>query len=88
MYKIKYLMIYHSLKFIILINEENEVLLHFNSFHKKIQFTCEKELNNKIIFSAVEIIRTTNKLLVTNWYTKPINSVGTFNYNYNHAIII
>lgn len=67
-------------------NRENEVLQYFNSYHRKIQFTCETENNYKISFLDVEITRKSNGTLLTNWFTKPTSTGRILNYHSNHSL--
>ena len=51
-----------------------------NSRHRNIQFTCEKDSNDKISFLDIPRIRTKNKL-VTSLYLKKTFSGVCMNYN-------
>ena len=66
-------------------NADDLVLYTFNSYHKKLQFTIEREVNNKIAFLDLEVIRSDKDgTLTTNWYTKPSSSERILNYKSNH----
>lgn len=47
----------------------NEVLNCFNSYHPRLQFTHEIEVNGQINFLDTTVIRMNNNL-ITNWYRK------------------
>ena len=65
-------------------NAEDVVIQTFNSYHKKLQFTIEREENNKIAFLDMEIIRDDRGNLYTNWYTKPTDAGRILNYKSVH----
>ena len=48
----------------------NETLNIFNSYHQKLQFTIETEINNTISFLDIALTREDNQI-TTNWYRKP-----------------
>ena len=51
-----------------------------NSPHSNMQFTCEEELNDKILLLDIPITRSNNKL-VTSLYRKKTFSGAYMNYN-------
>lgn len=62
------------------------LVLAFNSFHKKLQFTSEIETGNKINFLDLTINRNEkNEDLKTEWYTKGTWSGRYLNFNSNHS---
>ena len=63
-----------------------ELLSVFNGFHPKIQFTIEKESNDRIHFLDIEIIKDSSNILVTDWYHKPTFSERFLNFNSEHAL--
>ena len=46
----------------------------FNSYHDRIKFTVEKEMDNKLPFLDLMIHRKPDGKLITNWYQKPCAS--------------
>ncbi|XP_017467204.1 PREDICTED: uncharacterized protein LOC108359743 [Rhagoletis zephyria] len=60
-----------------------EILKIFNQQHTKVQFTLEKEIDNKIAFLDIEIHKSENKLK-TNWYTNSVASSRMINFNSNY----
>ena len=42
----------------------------FNSFHPRLQFTYEREINDRISFLDLELIRLVDGDIITNWYKK------------------
>ncbi|XP_044749184.1 uncharacterized protein LOC123309940 [Coccinella septempunctata] len=65
----------------------DELINTFNSFHKRIQFTLEKETQNRISFLDVQLIRQTDGSIATNWYNKPTSSNRVLNYLSHHPQI-
>lgn len=65
-------------------NMINEVLNIFNSYHPKLQFTCEREKDNCISFLDTLIMRQHDGTLLTNWYSKPTSSGRILNFLSNH----
>ena len=57
----------------------------FKSYHKKIDFTYELQVDNKISFLDV-LISNEEGNLVTNWYCKPTYSGRVLNFYSNHPI--
>lgn len=51
-------------------NELKNTLDSFNSFHQRIQFTFEKEINKTINFLNITIMYNDDGQIETNWYTK------------------
>ncbi|XP_073814244.1 uncharacterized protein [Musca autumnalis] len=51
-----------------------------NSYHNKLQFTVEMEINNKLPYLDMTIIRDKDQIK-TNWYSKPTSSGRMINYN-------
>lgn len=54
-----------------------------NSYHPRINFTCEIEKDRKISFLNLMIYRTDEEL-ITNWYMKPYASMRLLNYESHH----
>lgn len=57
----------------------------FNSYHPRLKFTYETELNNSLNFLNTTVCKDNNKL-ITNWYRKPTFSGRYINYFSNHPI--
>ncbi|XP_036329553.1 uncharacterized protein LOC118741687 [Rhagoletis pomonella] len=68
---------------VVKMKDVEEILRIFNRQHTKIQFTLEKEKDNKLAFLDIEIYKNKNKLK-TNWYTKAVASSRMINYHSNH----
>lgn len=63
-------------------NRETIILHHFNSYHKRIQFTLELESKNNLNFLDITVTNDIiNKKLKQNWYTKPTRGNRYLNYN-------
>lgn len=60
------------------------MILKFNSFHRRLQFTYEKEVDGKIPFLDMLIIKE-DGILKTKWYSKPMASGRVLNYKSNHV---
>lgn len=56
-----------------------------NSYHPRIKFTVEKEIDNKLNFLNMTIHRLDNEL-ITNWYVKPFASFRLLNYFSHHPL--
>ena len=52
----------------------------FNSFHPRLQFTYEREINNRISFLDLELIRLADGGIITNWYRKNTYSGRILNF--------
>ena len=61
-------------------SDEDKILRTMNIYHKKIQFTIEREKNMSIPYLDINIINDEGKIR-TNWYTKPTSSGRMMNYN-------
>lgn len=64
-------------------NKLSEVMEVFNSYHTKLQFTHECEINNSLNFLEVKLIKYNNKLL-TDWYHKDTFSGRILDYKSQH----
>ncbi|XP_063975376.1 uncharacterized protein LOC135161598 isoform X2 [Diachasmimorpha longicaudata] len=62
----------------------NSILSCFNSYHKRLQFTLEREENSKINFLEVTLIKSTGKIDL-DWYRKPTSSGRYLNYYSHHS---
>ncbi|XP_015115626.1 uncharacterized protein LOC107040185 [Diachasma alloeum] len=62
----------------------NSILCCFNSYHKRLQFTLEREENCRINFLEVTLIRSKRKIDV-DWYRKPTSSGRYLNYYSHHT---
>ncbi|XP_074112299.1 uncharacterized protein LOC141536002 [Cotesia typhae] len=62
------------------------LLTWFNGVHPKIQFTMEKEVDNKLPFLDTVVFRLDSGELRTNWYQKPSCSGRLLNFNSHHPI--
>ncbi|XP_058814568.1 uncharacterized protein LOC131678430 [Topomyia yanbarensis] len=58
----------------------------FNNYNSHIQFTYELEVDNKIPFLDMLLIRQQNQQIKTEWYMKPIASGRFLNYNSFHPL--
>jgi predicted GIY-YIG superfamily endonuclease len=59
----------------------NYVLERFNNFHERIKFTLEKEIEGRIPFLDLLVIRQDDGSLITDWYHKPTWSGRYMNFN-------
>lgn len=66
-------------------DQVENTLKKFNEYHKKLQFTVEKELNNKINFLDVTVHHN-QEILKTEWYTKKTWSARYLNFKSHHPI--
>ncbi|XP_062557238.1 uncharacterized protein LOC134222111 [Armigeres subalbatus] len=62
----------------------HEVLDIFNGYNPHLQFTVEKESNNKLPFLDTLITRHEDQTLSTSWYSKPIASGRLMNFHSFH----
>ena len=60
-----------------------ETLTCLNSFHKKLQFTVEKETDNKLSYLDTVVIREESKIKM-DWYQKPTSSGRIINFHSKH----
>lgn len=67
-------------------NKKKDILLEFNSFHKNLQFTMETEVDGKIPFLDVLLIRNTDNTISTDWYKKPSSSDRILNFLSSHPM--
>lgn len=67
-------------------SKKNEILLLFNSFNNKLQFTMESENNRKISFLDVLLIHNDDDTISTDWYQKPCTSGRILNFLSNHPL--
>lgn len=58
----------------------SEFVQSFNNFNEKIQFTSELEVNQRLPFLDIEVIRNNDGSVMTNWYVKPTASGRMLNY--------
>ena len=65
-------------------SEVEHVLEVFNSYHDKLKFTVEKEVNGQLNFLDVSVIRDKGESIITNWYRKPTFSGRYLNYHSEH----
>lgn len=63
-----------------------DVLHSFNSYHPKLQFTCEEEKDQQLPYLDMLLIRKQNQTIRTNWYTKSIASGRLLNYRSFHPM--
>lgn len=61
-------------------NDETVIMKTLNTYHQKLKFTIEKEINGEIPYLDMKIIKNGEKL-TTNWYTKSTASGRILNYN-------
>jgi hypothetical protein len=73
---------------ILAVKEEKveNVLNVFNAYHPAIQFTIEREVEQKIPFLDLLLIRKENGKIQTEFYVKPLASGRILNYNSNHPM--
>ena len=67
-------------------DEIDNLLGWFNSIHPNIQFTIEKEVDNRLAFLDMLVIRTDVGELRTKWYQKPTSSGRLLNFKSHHPI--
>lgn len=72
---------------IIIINSNaiNDLLVHFNNYHKYLAFTCEDSNRESISFLDTKLHITNNKIWV-DWYQKPTHIGRLINYFSNHPM--
>ena len=58
----------------------------FNQYHQRLNFTIEKEINNKLSFLDVSIIKDDNGNIKTDWYNKKTYSGRYINFLSNHSL--
>ena len=63
-----------------------ETLEIFNSIHPKIQFTCELEVNGKLPYLDLLLIRNPDGSVSTDFYQKPLSSNRILNFNSAHSM--
>ncbi|XP_044755871.1 uncharacterized protein LOC123314576 [Coccinella septempunctata] len=68
-------------------NATSELLDKFNGFHHKLKFTMELEVDQKINFLDLTVMRNSNGSICTNWYTKPTASGRILNYFSEHSTV-
>jgi hypothetical protein len=51
-------------------SQAQSILKHFNSFHERIQFPLETEIDNFIPFLDLKVIRNVDGTITTDWYHK------------------
>lgn len=66
-------------------DQDEYILKMFNSYHEKIRFTLEPEINNSINFLDMTVHHT-NRKIETEWYTKATWSGRYLNYLSNHPM--
>lgn len=62
------------------------VLDEFNKHHQRLQFTLEQEVNNKLPFLDMLLIRKPDQSQATEWYAKPIASGRMLNFKSFHQL--
>ena len=58
----------------------------FNSYHSSIQFTYEKEVNGRLPYLDMTLVRQPDNTIRTEWYIKPIASGRTLNFFSIHPL--
>lgn len=66
------------------LDKHREILEVFNDFHNKLQFTMETEMDKKIPFLDLWLMRDEDGNISTKWYHKPVASTRILNYQSNH----
>lgn len=66
------------------LDKQVEILDVFNDFHNKLQFTMETEIDNKIPFLDLWLMRDEDGNISSKWYHKPVASTRMLNYKSNH----
>ncbi|XP_037942964.1 uncharacterized protein LOC119675817 [Teleopsis dalmanni] len=61
-------------------SDKEIILTTLNNFHPKIKFTYEEELDHKLPYLDIEIIKRDNNLIF-NWYSKDISSGRLINFH-------
>lgn len=69
---------------VIPVNKSDEILRIFNSYHPKLQFTIETEIDGKLPFLDMVIVRNCDGSMCTEWYMKSIASGRILNYYSGH----
>ena len=64
----------------------SETLACFNSFHNNIQFTCEVEVDGRIPFLDMVLVRKADQTIKTEWYSKPMASGRFLDYLSHHPL--
>lgn len=67
-------------------NKIDIILSNFNSFNTKLRFTAEIEVDGRIPFLDVCLIRTDEGKISTDWYVKPTASGRVLNFLSTHNI--
>lgn len=65
-------------------NQVDIALNLLNDFHPRIKFTCEREIDNRINFLDITIIRNKDNTISTNWYRKEFASSRLLNFHSTH----
>ena len=65
-------------------NKINDTIENFNSYHSRLKFTFELEINNTLPFLNLLIIKNQDGILVTNWFRKNTFSGRYLNFLSNH----
>lgn len=67
-------------------NKVDEFVSAFNRYHPSLKFTHELEQDRKLAFLDIEVSRTEEGDIYTNWYTKPTASGRVLNYHSSHPM--
>lgn len=67
------------------IGTEQEILEVFHTFHSRIRFTIEEEIEDSVPFLDTKLIRQ-NNILKTDWYIKPMASNRYIHYRSYHQL--
>jgi hypothetical protein len=67
-------------------NLKEETLEIFNSINSNVQFTMEAEVNNRLPYLDLQIIRNSDGSIDTDFYMKPTASGRILNFNSNHSM--
>lgn len=68
-------------------NKVESALRTFNSYHNRLRFTVECEVNSRINFLELTLIRTDTGRIEFDWYRKPTASGRYLNYESHHPLM-
>ena len=67
-------------------NKSKEILKIFNSYHSRLNFTYESEMDNTLSFLNLLMIKNDDGTIDTNWHRKNTFSGRYLNYFSNHSL--
>ncbi|BET03458.1 ankyrin 2,3 unc44 [Nesidiocoris tenuis] len=63
----------------------DDTLAIFNEYHHRLQFTCEREVDNRLPFLDLLLVRGSSGRISTDWYRKPSASDRCLDFRSAHA---